>query len=869
MRLTMPVLLMILCSFQLQAEEVLLIADFEKAIKVDKWPGERPGDVKITNEWKSDGSKSLKIDPGLMATIFKFKTNNWKGYDTLRMHFNNTSDTASTMGFEIRDRHSGFRERHANGFGVKAGESVVDLDISGGLWRGEENKPYMGKIKTPIETNSIKRVSWLNNSKSTVYLDRIELIKVKRVLVDGAYAFDFGPGKTQVMGQMIGINEKSSFNGSKGYGFKGVSFANLKKHMSFPTPMLGDGMGMRSGSFDVNLKGGSYIGLIAFERGGFWGDEHSGYTEARLKANGKVAHKHAFTKDGIDFLFQDTEIENLDELADKLIWPAHAISEFTFDADNGKNSFTLETDNASRYPLRIAGLIIAPNTKDGKEFIQHHINLQKKTISTVYAAGDRSKRKGRSAPAKKLVVEELPVGEQFYPRNYPVAATGGKIAKKLAVAGQTVTIHLGVYAQERQKVSVLTGKTAKVKATVSYGRYMPQRNYGVGSVWLDVSHYRPDNEFDVAPELSRSVILEYPVPKSFGNGVIKDTVTITAGKQKVTLPVEINVSKVALKDIPIPVGIYMNALPIADFEMDESTWWKLQDGLLKEQVGSGLTALSGGSSLGYTVSGTNISGDNAIKYIRMAQKHGPIHAIVGYGGFFNNRSMRNLSDRKGVADAIDAFQKKEKLPKHYVNSYDEPRHGTDQLANVLKYLTPNTKAGIRTIGWTSYGSHTEIITNLAKNSYACAVNGHKAEHIAKIQEMGAEPWVYNNGLDRYGMGLHIWRGIQLGVKGRMQWIGLFTQGFAFHNLDGREPSHSCFLVHRELGALKTPNWLGVREGLLDARIRLTLESVAPKNDASLKTWNIDGYKKDQSTWTNAKLEESRLAMIKRIIELSK
>ena len=59
----------------------------------------------------------------------------------------------------VRSR-AGFRERHVNGFGLKPGESSVDVDISGGLWRGEENKPYMGKIKTPIEFDLIKRISF-------------------------------------------------------------------------------------------------------------------------------------------------------------------------------------------------------------------------------------------------------------------------------------------------------------------------------------------------------------------------------------------------------------------------------------------------------------------------------------------------------------------------------------------------------------------------------------------------------------------------------------------------------------------------------------------------------------------------------------
>ncbi len=40
------------------------------------------------------------------------------------------------------------------------------------------------------------------------------------------------------------------------------------------------------------------------------------------------------------------------------------------------------------------------------------------------------------------------------------------------------------------------------------------------------------------------------------------------------------------------------------------------------------------------------------------------------------------------------------------------------------------------------------------------------------------------------------------------------QSIAFNNLDGRDSEPGCFRVHREFGVLKTPAWLGGREGLM-------------------------------------------------------
>jgi len=123
------------------AEDTLLIQGFESPVEVHKWPGNIPGQVAIVDEWHSDGDKCLKIDAGLMATLETFKTKNWKKYDKLRLHFNNTGDTAATIGFEMTDKHGQFRERHRSGFGLAAGGSTVDIEMSGALWSGEENKP--------------------------------------------------------------------------------------------------------------------------------------------------------------------------------------------------------------------------------------------------------------------------------------------------------------------------------------------------------------------------------------------------------------------------------------------------------------------------------------------------------------------------------------------------------------------------------------------------------------------------------------------------------------------------------------------------------------------------------------------------------
>ena len=76
------------------------------------------------------------------------------------------------------------------------------------------------------------------------------------------------------------------------------------------------------------------------------------------------------------------------------------------------------------------------------------------------------------------------------------------------------------------------------------------------------------------------------------------------------------------------------------------------------------------------------------------------------------------------------------------------------------------------------------------------------------------------------------------------------------------------MVHRRFGCLKTSRWLSVREGLLDCRIRLTLEKLATKNAPALLLWTLANYRKDRGKWTDKKLDEARAKMLARLLELS-
>lgn len=847
------------------AEKSATVQDFESDFEVNRW-GDAPGEVAFSSEWKSDGKRSLRIDPGLMSALDALSLKDWSSYTHLRVHVHNPGTQTIAIGLELQDQHGTFHERHQNGFGVQPGDSTIEIGISGGLWRGEENRPYRGKIKTPIEIAHISRMSFINNGGSPVFIDQIEVVAVPPIACPGAFAFDFAKRGAQVMGQFIGIDQGLRYSAQSGYGLLSDGIGPFLGAMSYPTPMLGAGFALPAEGFQVDLPGGKYLGLIAFERGGFWGgDERCSYDKARVLVDGVVAHEHDFTASGQFFLFEDTEITDGAQIVDKLIWPAHAIHRFGFAARAGANVVRTETVNGVFLPLRVAGLIIAPDNAEGERFMQAHIELQRKTIATTFAVQDRGRRgDDRVAPGKDLQWQAMVAGEQGSPRDWPRKDAPTKLATLYAVPGQRLAVQLAVFARKEAKLdisaSALAGPSPIPAPAIAHGRYLPNRPYGTGAVWLEIHHFRPEPTCAIGPDLSRAVLIDVDVPADAKPGAYTGSITLRAGATKIEVPIAMTVVAATLPTLPIPVGMFMNAVPFTATDLgDEAAWWRLQESLLREQCRAGLTAVSGGDGLGFELVGDALVGDAARRYLRLAKDLGVL-AAVSYGGFLPGGKYFN-GDWAAFAAATTKVEAEIGMPQ-YCYMYDEP--GTDdEKRAVLERLAAGTGAGLRTIGYTSAHFGDPLWEEMMRASYAPALNGHTADGLAQVKAAGRHPWVYNNGSDRFGFGLGLWRQMRYGIEGRMEWIGTFVQGFAFHNLDGREPSDCKFHLHRTYGMLPTPGWISARAGLLDTRIRLALEAAVTADDAALQAWP-DRDAADAAPWTDERMQAARVTMLERL-----
>jgi hypothetical protein len=398
---------------------------------------------------------------------------------------------------------------------------------------------------------------------------------------------------------------------------------------------------------------------------------------------------------------------------------------------------------------------------------------------------------------------------------------------------------------------------------VLHGRYLPMRPLGNGPVWLEINHYRPDPDFTVGPDLARALLLEWRIPRDTAPGSYTGSVVLAAGEVRLEVPLRVRVYAVALPEVPVPVGLFMNALPFGPEAVGEARWWALQEALLDEQARAGVNCVTGGAGLDFQVKpgdvGLVISGDRALRYLDLTRARWT-RAVVPYGGFLQLRG--SALDARAFAAAWAPFAADHWLPTFFFPVYDEP--GTpDEIAVATATVRPFTQAGLWTMGFTSIHGDGRA-RELLDATHSPALNEHTAADLADLARRGRHPWVYNNGMDRYGMGLHLWRSLRAGAEGRLEWIGNITQGFAYDNLDGREPANVAWMIHDRLGPMPTPRWLAAREGLLDLRIRLALEKAVPAGDPALAVWGTEGYGSDRGRWSEAALTEARRAMLEQL-----
>ena len=198
-----------------------LVQDFEASPSIKKWPRRARGAAEVSTAWHADGERSLQIGPGIQASFSDLRVTDWSPFSLLRVHVHNPLTRTVQLGLEIQDEHTEFSARFQRSYGALPGDQVIELVLTGGLWRGEENLAYRGDVKTPIDVAAITRLGFTNGGPGDLFVDAIALEKRAPVAAAGAFAFDFGKEGLPIMPQTTGVFETTLYTPERGFGMLG------------------------------------------------------------------------------------------------------------------------------------------------------------------------------------------------------------------------------------------------------------------------------------------------------------------------------------------------------------------------------------------------------------------------------------------------------------------------------------------------------------------------------------------------------------------------------------------------------------------------------------------------------------------------
>lgn len=861
-------------------EEAVSLQDMEGKLDISPWPEGRK--MVLSTEWASDGKTSLKLHLGTSTAFWQLKVKDWRPYQILRFVINNPNDKSVTVGLEIRDKIQSYRDNYHYSVTASPGIHSIDVDVAT-IWRGEINKQFANS-KEPFHKEDIQRLAFftkeLDQSKF-IYIDQVELVKVEKVMAKGAFAFDFSGKGGHFQTGWIPVTESTYYKKDLGYGVQGN--CRVWGELPLPTKVLGDGLSF--GSFQVDLAGGDYIGWFVMERSGFWSGEASSYQQFDLMLNGTSVSTHKQKAGDSYFHFQDVEITSQKEVVHNLVFERARETNFKFKATNGANRFKIRTQGAAGTPARLAGLVLAPDTKEGQAYLQRIKKEQYEQVAKVNKLVDKSTKLSSKTNAKEPILAVPSIANyKLQPGDWPKATESQEIPEMITVNGNDlyVSSQIGLYvangmydvAAELTPFSSGPHTIPSSNVQIQFGRYMPTRNYDGTTCWIVNHHYYPSTRSTVGDNLARSILVSIDAKKGLAPGLYQARLSLRfTGKSTKsilkTIDLKLRVLQGKLDTIPVFTGLWGSKVSVPKQLVGEESYWMLYETMVQYLQKAHKTACVGGPDFNVTWDGDapTIQGGDGLKAIKIAQKYAVADAIIDYGGYHLN-GADTQAKLNNLYKVFTTFQKEHNLPVFYKYLYDEPSSYQDfkDFRVAIKKVKAHNAAGFNTYGCSSLSREDGPITGVPKDlfslSTATAVNLHSPGGMTRLKDLGTIPMIYNNGLDRYGQGVHLYRAVSLGARSKVDWIATIIQGFQYDMLDGREPDHSVFYFHDKHGVLFSPSYLGLTEGAFDAMVLFTLSAKAndPKIKAFLSKIEAEPYREKlpDAEMQNLRLEGLKL-----------
>ena len=811
------------------------------------------------------------------------KPADWSAFDYLRLTVANTGKARTTVWLYLYDGNAGTEAKRAEfGAGVDPGQRVEMAVPLGLLCRADGsgclNLQGMSKVRVTFERQP---------APGQIVLERLTLLKV----FDGPKPFlffDFYAGDRIPAAGTLPVTPKCEYSKKDGYGFTSVKDLAPVIRAGGKFPVFGDGLAGSKIPFVADVPNGKYeVQVIAFAMDG-QGVHLFGYS---IDAQGKRVVEAPLTEDV--FYSGEGLYWGADRFHDptRTLWQQYGREYFkphVFQAEVTDGQLRVDFNNCGVYAMWIYPADQAAAGQARVEAIQGEQDWRVATSVARLADGPDAgapTEPDAETKARGYVLFARPYTLMVYPNRNP---RPDELLKKLELAAAPGEYEPTTFAVRPLKdlrsahveVSDLAGPDGAVlpKAAVKVDlvKYFPLKGTGIDYT-LTPSYLFPYRRLNLTKDFSRQYWLSVHVPEGQKPGLYVGKVKFEAGGGGLAeLPIELRVYPFTLAASPVNHGFFNSRA--TNYQMvklfpgkAEALAREVLDAEVQDMIahGAGGNTLPGPVFKSVGKDGANLVLDwtDAKLFAEVLRKHGldKVEHIGGPGNIvwaLAKRGIKEFSPEfvrayKDLCGQSVAFWKEQGI-KIVFQVTDEPRE-TDlndwnrNRVDTIKYLkltreVPGLKTMVTPMGDADgFGNpYTPLMPLLDVWATHCWPGSIRGIYMAGKEKI-AELWYYNDGVDRFQWGYHLWRSDALAD---FEWCYGWEARGAPPLIDDAIGLNDT-VVPWAKGVLPKINYEWAREGVDDLRYLATLEKAladAPKDGPAAESAKearafLDGLRK--------------------------
>lgn len=839
---------------QPMAEEVRVLADFETDAGVFELK-----DARIV-ESDELGSRALELAPETGLSFWRPGTD-WSAYNVLKFEVYVPAEQAASLYVCLKDDSAphGYFSWINRYLTIPPGRRTFEFDFCE-LRRGEGSPKDMLDTR-PFHWNALQQLL-ISVRSGRMLIDDVRLEKVEPEVVEGIYAFDFGPEGSPIFSGFTLITPQTNYTDDSGFGWtrRGVFWARRRVHP--PDNLVGDWVTTDNSTFSVKVPDGKYRVWMMWEDPGEW-EFYQIYTYRRVLAEGtKVLEETMDGKKFLDLYFHFDEEEDTpgEDIREKYVSWRFQPREFEVEVSDGRLDLTIQSNG--QYAATVNALVIWPQSKarEAAEFLD---DLERRRRDAYYTTFVERKPK-RGTLSDELAERFDHLGYVLYRRDWSRdvgfydAPDENELFSEVevwAARDEYEPITLSIYAlgdleDLRVEVEEFKGPDGALLRGDAFDCRVVRYNFksigftGAGQYGVVPFILAKDDSTWAKEGMSRRFWVTLHVPPDQPAGEYAGSIVLRGkGVPPSRIPVKVRVLPFRLPDADMGLGMFGmgGSAPHSMYSFTEGReeLEAQRKALLQAAREHGFTYCTiGGVRFNAFEDGTPRFDFSVAKSRYEEAKELGFSVIdlrIGGGGIYRQAldDDGTLAREHGFPDS-DALVKAlfagciaqartEGLPDPVWIFGDEP---PETLAPTIYRLHERTRrlAGARSVIAFSAGGETQ--QRLLDVTSICDLNVATLEHIRRAMSARNLVYLNNQGRNRWAYGLYMWKAHQAGVSAYRQFTYVGTHADPYYPLDSYEDDGGKIFPNREGDLRPTPALERIREGIDDYRYVLALARAA-------------------------------------------